>query len=309
MAIEPTPTNHSENKKSNRILIIIIIILSVFCAILLWQYFELRKQNSDKASEIEYITDDRAKIQEELEGMLSELDSMETDNDSIRMELDTRKAEIEELLEKSKNKDYAIYKLRKETKTLRTIMKGYVVVIDSLNTLNIGLRQENEEVRTTLSQERNRIQQLQKTKQELSGKVEIASRLQAQSITAFGVKVKRDLTGKEIDRASRTDKIRSCFTLSANKVAEAGEKFLYLRIIGPDGIILVDYEDVDPRFEFEGMRGVYSDKMSINYQNTAKEYCLDWARPNEDYEFQSGMYEIAIYAENYKIGSISLELK
>lgn len=309
MATEPNPVSSNENKKSNRILIIIIVILSVFCAILLWQYFELRKQSADKSSEIEYIADDRAKIQQELEDMLAEYDSLETDNDSIRMELDTRKAEIEDLLEKAKNKDYAIYKLRKETKTLRTIMKGYVVVIDSLNTLNIGLRQENEEVRTTLSKERGRIQELQKTKEELSGKVEIASQLEARNINAFGVKVKRDLTGKEINRASRTDKIRTCFMLSANAVAEAGEKYLYMRIIGPDGIILVDYEDVDPRFEFDGLRGVYSDKLQIIYQNTAKEYCLDWSRPNEEYEFQSGNYEISIFAENYKIGSVSLELK
>src|SRR5690606_6837606 len=129
-------------------------------------------------TEIEYIADDRAKIQHELENMLAEYDSLETDNDYIRMELNTRKAEIEDLLEKAKNKDYAIYKLRKETKTLRSIMKGYVVVIDSLNTLNIGLRQENEEVRTTLSKERGRIQELQKTKEELSGKVELASQLE-----------------------------------------------------------------------------------------------------------------------------------
>ena len=32
-----------------------------------------------------------------------------------------------------------IYKLKKETETLRTIMKGYIHTIDSLNTLNVTL--------------------------------------------------------------------------------------------------------------------------------------------------------------------------
>ena len=306
---EPTPSNNHENKKSNRILIIIIIILSIFCAVLLWQYFELRKINADKATEIEYIADDREQIQNELEDMLAEYDSLETDNDSIRMELNTRKAEIEELLDKVKDKDYAIYKLRKETTTLRTIMKGYVVVIDSLNTLNVGLREENKEVRTTLDQERVRLRELKKANEGLSGKVEVASKLKTAAINAFGVKVKRDLTGKEIDRARRTDKIRACFTILENAVAQPGSKNLYLRIIAPDGIILTDNEDVEPRFEYDGLTGAYSDKLTINYQNDEKEYCLDWEGPHEDYDFKSGKYEISIYAENYKIGQTTLELK
>lgn len=118
-----SPNKDNENKKSNRIFIIIIIILSVLCAVLLWKYFELRKLTADKSSEIEYISDDRERIQEELEGMLTEYDSLEIDNDSMRVELSQRREEVQELLDNVKNKDYTIHKLRKETNTLRTIMK------------------------------------------------------------------------------------------------------------------------------------------------------------------------------------------
>src|SRR5690606_9481940 len=116
----------------------------VLCAVLLWKYFELRKLSADKSTEIEYIADDREKIQTELEDMLAEYDSLEVDNDSMRVELSQRKEEIQELLDNVKNKDWTIYKLRKETGTLRTIMKSYVYTIDSLNTLNIVLTEENQ---------------------------------------------------------------------------------------------------------------------------------------------------------------------
>ena len=149
-------TEVSENekfKKQNKILIFIIILLSLALGITLWQFFELRKTNSQKGTEIEYLEDERGELLENLEDMLTELDSMETDNDSMKVELASKREEIEDLLSKVKDKDYAIYKLKKETKTLRTIMRGYVVTIDSINTLNVGLRKENTAVKQTLSRE------------------------------------------------------------------------------------------------------------------------------------------------------------
>lgn len=296
-------------KKQNKILIIIVILLSVALGVTLWQFFELRKTNSQKGTEIEFLEDERGELQSELENMLNEFDSLETDNDSMKVELASRREEIEDLLNKVKDKDYAIYKLKKETKTLRTIMRGYVVTIDSINTLNVGLRKENSEVKQTLSRERTRSKQLEKTNENLSSKVALASRLDISNATAFGVNVKRDMTGKETDRARRADKIRTCFTLDENRVAKAEKKKLYIRIFAPDGEVLAPGLGEEYKFEFNGLKGYYSDKLVVDYDNTAKEYCLDWAKPNEEYEMLAGEYVIFIYAEDYEMAKLSLELK
>ncbi|MEQ8910470.1 MAG: hypothetical protein RIC95_14835 [Vicingaceae bacterium] len=298
-----------QSKSVNRILIIIIVLLSIVLGITLWQYFELRKTVSQKGTEIELLADERGELQSELENMLSEFDSLETDNDSMKVELSQRKQEVEELLDKVKDKDFAIYKLRKETKTLRTIMKGYVVTIDSLNTLNVGLRKENQAVKSDLSKERSRSQKLQKTNENLSSKVALASRLDVKGVRVFGVKVKRDMTGKETDRARRTDKIRVCFTVDENKVAKAEKKDLYIRIISPDGTLLTPGMGDEYRFEFNGSKGYFSDKLTIDYNKSAKEVCLDWAKPFEDYEVLEGVYNIFMYAEDYEMGSTSYELR
>lgn len=298
-----------EDNNTNKILIVIIILLSIALGVTLWQFFDLRKENAQKGSEIELINDERGDLQEDLESMLNELDTMETTNDSMKVELSNKKAEIEGLLAKVKDKDYSIYKLKKETKTLRTIMRGYVVTIDSINTLNVGLRNENTEVRKTLSVERTKAKALQKTNENLSSTVELASRLDASNIKVFGVNVKRDMTGKETDRARRSDKIRMCFTLDENRVAKVEKKTLYLRIIAPDGLILSANDSQDSRFEFNGGKGYYSDKLEVAYDRNAKEYCLDWAKPNEEYEMLAGKYQLFIYAEDYEMGSVSYELK
>ena len=129
----PNQQTDSSNKV-NKVLVALVILLSLALGFTLWQFFELRKTSAQKGSEIEIMADERGELQNELEQMLNELDTMETSNDSMKVELSNRKNEIEGLLAKVKDKDFAIYKLKKETKTLRTIMRGYVVVIDSINT-------------------------------------------------------------------------------------------------------------------------------------------------------------------------------
>lgn len=309
MAETTTKTTDNKGQRTNRILIVIIILLSVALGITLWQYFDLRKTSAQQGSEIELMADERGELQNELEDMLNELDTMETSNDSMKVELSNRKAEIEDLLAKVKDKDYAIYKLKKETKTLRTIMRGYVVTIDSLNTLNVGLRNENQEVRNTLSQERSRAKELEKSNENLSSKVALASRLDVSGISVFGVHVKRDLTGKETDRARRADKLRICFTLDENRVAKVEKKTLYLRIIAPDGVILTDGDSEESRFETNGGKSYYSDKKEVNYDRNAKEYCMDWAKPNEDYEMLPGTYQLYLYAEDYEMAAVSYDLR
>ncbi|MBD99565.1 MAG: hypothetical protein CMO34_06955 [Verrucomicrobia bacterium] len=313
--MEKKDTQHSSAnqelrlKRTNKVLIAIIVLLSIVLGITFWQFFELRKDMSERGTEIELLNNERGELEEELTDMLNELDSMETDNDSMKMELSNRKNEIEELLAKVKDKDFAIYKLKKETTTLRTIMKGYVVTIDSLNTLNVGLRKENQEVKTTLNQERRRSKELVKSNENLSSKVALASRLDVADVEVFGVRVRRDMTGKETDRARKTDKIRVCFTLRENKVAKVEKKTLYLQIIAPDGQFLLSEDGEEGKFEFNGKNSYYTDKMVVSYDQSAQKLCLDWQKPDDNYVVLAGSYNIALFAEDYEMASTTHSLK
>lgn len=306
---ENTAENNSKLQKTNKFLVVVIVLLSIILGLTLWQYFDLRKTAAQKGNEIELLTDERGDLENELENMLAELDTMETSNDSMKVELSNRKEEIEDLLAKVKDKDYAIYKLKKETTTLRKIMRGYVVTIDSINTLNVGLRKENKKVLNTLSKERSRSKELEKTNENLSGKVALASRLKFSGISVYGVHVKKDLTGKETDRSRKADKLRICFTVEENAVAKIGKKELFLRIIAPNGVILTEGVSEESKFEYNGGKSYFSDKLVIDYDQNAKDYCMDWAKPDEDYEMLPGEYQLFLYAEDYEVGSVSYRLK
>ena len=86
-------------------------------------------------------------VKENLMAMLQEYDKIESSNEDMQDSIANQKQKISDLLleldnlNAQKKKDYGkIYKLQKESETLREIMKGYIHTIDSLNTLNIGLK-------------------------------------------------------------------------------------------------------------------------------------------------------------------------
>lgn len=302
-----TPQNNT-----NKILLIICILLLGVCIVETWFLLNQKKQ-------IEYITLEKADIEternsikQELNSMLEQYESLKTDNKEMQAQAEEQKAKIEELLkeaEKHKGDAWVIHKLRKETETLRTIMKGFVRTIDSLNVLNQTLTEEKAQVTTQLKHQQTKNEELSKHNEDLNQKVTVASQLKAMGMRAFGVKVKGDNTGKELDKAKRIDKVRCCFKLAENKITPSGKKWVYLRILAPDGKVLADKSDDSNMFEFNGVKGLFSSKKQIDYQNQELELCLDWAAPNDKYEFAVGEYIIEIYADGTDIGRTKLTLK
>ncbi|GIV40865.1 MAG: hypothetical protein KatS3mg034_0175 [Vicingaceae bacterium] len=314
---EKNPGNSNQDsknvKKSGQPVWLILALLFAGLAIVeAWFLFNQNKQIQVVVSENVDLTREKEEVEAELKEMLQQYENLKTDNAQMQAQLEEQKQKIEELLkqaEKHKNDAYIIAKLKKETETLRRIMQGYVRTIDSLNTVNKKLKEEKEMVSQALEQEKSKSQMLEKTKEELSQKVTVASYLKAVNIKAFGVKVKNDNTGKELNRAKRIDKIRVCFTIAENKVTEPGTKYLYLRILTPDGKVLPYQNDESNLFTFNGVKGIFSDRKSINYQNEETEACLDWAKPNDDYEFLPGEYVLEIYCDGVDIGRTKLTLK
>jgi len=171
--VQDKPTGN----KNNKFMMVIIILLLGFCGYLIWQNLELKKA-IDKG-EVAYteVSTERDQVQAELEEMLKKYEDLETDNQELSAELAAEKAKIEELIKKAKGKDWTIYQLKKETETLRKIMKGYVVQIDSLNQLNNKLTDENKTVKNQLSNEQQKAQELNEKNEDINTLVNVASTL------------------------------------------------------------------------------------------------------------------------------------
>ena len=297
-----------KNKKgnSNNLLVALVILLILFCGYLIWKNISLQKSVSTTKIAHNEVVDERDEVKFELEGMLAQYEEMEANNITLSEELAAEKEKIETLLKQVKGKNWTIYKLKQETETLRTIMKGYIVHIDSLNQVNGRLEKENRVVKTRLSSEKSKSEGLTKKNEDLEDLVMVASYLKTSNIASYGVKIKSNNTGRATDKAKRVGKIRTEFTLLKNAIALPGKKWIYVRILTPDGTVLSEKTDDSNKFDFNGVRGLYSSKKQIDYKNQELSLTIDWKKIAD---FPIGEYNVEIYADGVDIGKTKFFLK
>ncbi len=296
----------SGNSKLMLILVILLFISNGFTAYLFitehQEKVEIVTQNTD-------LTVEKDNLTLELENMLAQYDSVQTDNEEYRAERAEQRAKIEEMLaeaEKHKNDAWVIHELKKETGTLRKIMKDYIVTIDSLNTVNQNLVVAKKQVETQLDDQKVENQELNKTNEQLSKKVKLGSKLRVVDLASSAQRMKSGTVSRETNRAKRVDNVKTCFTIDKNEVSKPGKKWIYLRIISPNGEVLALDQTESYMFTYDGKEGLYSRKEEVMYDNDELDMCLYW---DVKEELTEGKYIVEVYAEDYFMGTTQFELK
>lgn len=275
---------------------IVIIILAVVLAALSMLYFNIHRQQQ---RDYELLRIDRDSIQSDLGHLIEEYDNLQISNDTMALKLEEANKLMEELKRERSWNLAKIKQYEKEVGTLRSVMKGYLRQIDSLNQLNKKLIDENVGYRKTISSITLRAEVAEEKAAELNNIVRQGSVLRARDISLVALNER----GKEITRVKNAARLRADFVLSANELANPGERTIYLRIISPDGYPL-STESV-PTFEFEGERVTYSAARDVDYQNEDLGVGIYYAGRG----FTAGRYAVQIYCDGYLIGSSEIALK
>ncbi len=302
--------NQEEKKSTNKVLIILLVLLLIGNATFGWLWWKEKHRGDVIVVEKEQIVIERNNIKSELLSLQDQYATLQTSDKALQEELDEKRAEISKLLEQAeKHKDdaYVIAKLKKETETLRKIMKHYVVQLDSLNTLNRTILAEKDKVNEDLTNEKGRAEQLTKDKDALQNTVNLGSVLEAENPKATGIKFKSGGT-KEVltNKASRVERIKVSFTLGENRIAKQGVKPVYVRITTPDGKELTKSDDESNLINFNGSRGFYAGKEEINYKNERVNVDVFCSGPSE---FIPGKYLIDIICDEVIVGQTNITLK
>jgi Tfp pilus assembly protein PilN len=284
-------------KKSTPVgMIVTSIILGVALVFLIFMYFE--KKN--KMIEMETaLTQEKDSLANELRHMVVAFDTLKTNNDTLKAGMEKQKNKIVQLLSINASNVRLIKSYKNEIKTMRDIMKSYIVQIDSLNTRNKLLTSENTEIKQQITQVRNTNTELSKVKEELSTKVEVASIIQAKNIVAVSLNKKR----KETTRINLLDKLRICFTLRENPLAKPGQKDVYMRVIRPDSLVVTS--SPDNLFDYKGNKIIYSANRQVDYMNQDIEVCIFMDNKGD---FIIGNYSVELYLEDNIIGRTNFML-
>jgi len=298
---QTTPNIPAEPKRKKPIgLIILLIVLLIVAAVLTYFYINIRKDAIKQAEENIRLEFKKDSMEIELQGMIVEYDSMKTENDSINVLLEVQQNYIRNLLRRESSNKQKIKDYQAEMKTLREIMRSFVIQIDSLNTKNKILTAENIEIKSQLKQTKMEQEKLKEEKEELNTKVEMASVLSARDIVAIPL----NKNSKERNRARSIEKIRTCFTIRENPIVPAGPKIVYLRIYRPDEFLMTP--SADNIFETEEGSLIYSAKRELQYENMDIEICIFYDKTEE---FVEGTYKVELYTEGDKIGETTFTLK
>ena len=150
-------------KKLN-ILLYILIALLLAAAVtmgILWN--DSQKKNTEM---LELFAIEKEELESEYSTFATQYDELKIriTNDSLQQKLEEEKLRTQLLLEELKHTkatDAAeITRLKKELKTVRAVLRTYVIQIDSLNRLNEALTTENKEVQKKYSEATRQINTL-----------------------------------------------------------------------------------------------------------------------------------------------------
>ena len=279
---------------------IIIVILAIVLAALTSIYF-LQVGNFRDAREILEVQRDT--LVSRLSTMMADFDVLKTENDTINANLDIERHRADSLFTRLKQeRNWSAAKIRqyeKELGTLRVVMKGYIRQIDSLNTLNQSLVQENIQYRKEASTLLLRAQTAEEQAEELSSKVRRGSMILARNITLKAL----NKSDREVTRASRAERLRTDFVLTANELATPGNREVYIRIVGPDGYLLAN--STNHVFEVDGERLTYSASRTVDYQNQDLSVSVYYNGQG----IVKGKYSVSVYLDGRQIGSNEIILK
>lgn len=254
------------------------------------------------------IEEERRALEAEYANLAFEYDQFEgskmyINNDTLIKQLENEKLKVQRLLEELRTTKASnaqrINELKKELSTLRSVMKGYLIQIDSLNSLNQKLEKENKIVNTKYQEAAKTASLLQKDKEELTHQVSLASKLDAVAISVKTLN-KRE---KETSKIDRIENIQINFLIAKNITAKPGERYVYIRIVKPDNDVLV--KNIDNVFNYEDSEINYSMKKLIAYDS--EETAVDMYWKVEEF-LTPGTYKVEIFADGDLIGKKSFSL-
>ena len=319
-----TKMEDTSKKNSSFLYLVIILILMSLIAFLSYKWSNKKtelnnctNQNLVLQSEIkglnsmmeDYVGNISTDLKQDFKTMLLTYDALIAKDKSQESRINKQKSEIQSLLNQlNSNKKLSaseLYKFKKENETLREIMKSYVVQIDSLNTLNIGLNTELEVKKTELITTSTERDEFKKVAEEKTALVKKGSKLQAYNFLSEALRMKINNITEITDKAKKAVQFRSSFTISENSLANAGKKSIYLQIIGPSGEVM--QSKINNTIETENGTLIYSDKKEIDYQNQAVDLTIYYNLKGG--EAVKGNYKIKIFCDGSMIGSDGFSLK
>jgi FtsZ-binding cell division protein ZapB len=262
------------------------------------------KQQLDK------MLDETETLLLEYKGKNTQLDSIiDVKNDEIAIKV----AQIRKMLSQGNITKAQLEDAKTEMSKLRAKIASATHMIDSLSKENMDLKianstltDENSTVKEEVETQKSINSSLTDQNKKLGEKVKVASRLKATNIKTEGIMIKGSKE-KEKSRLSKIDRVKVQFNIDKNEIADAGQKLVYLRLIGPNGSTVANQNAGSGTFDVAGESILYTSKASVNFNNIEGSFVVIYF--DKIPGMSTGNYRALLYCDEWMIGEGSLKLK
>ena len=285
--------------KNNKLIVLLFVVVAVLVFSLIYQKKTMEHQMDLKIQFIEQ----KNILRDELDDLIDEHDDLLEEYGDLNEQLFQKDSLIQQQIAEIRNlirTKNDLKEARLKIENLKRIAQNYVKDIDSLYNVTERLSSEKDSVIRVNKDINWKNYKLNKTNIKLSEKVNMGSTLKIKDITVEPFRYRG--TGKEVSTrsAAKTQTLRTCFYISANLIAEAGEKEVLLQFVNPENNILCSSDTIISN------NVLFSARTTVDYKNQQLFVCLDWQRYVPLVE---GNYIVKIYIDNVFTSETDFKLR
>lgn len=295
--LERQETEKKSNGGLKTTTIVLASVAAVLACILVYVWIS-------KSSLVNDLNEEKSDLTAQIEALQSDYEGLSSDYDTINAQLDSSREEIAQLVERVRKTEATnrskIRQYEKELGTLRSIMRGYIGQIDSLNTLNHKLTVEAASARKEAAASKRRASELSQQVENLEGKVSIGSVLKARGLRVEAY----NAAGKVTDRSGKVVRLLATLTIVENELAPRGPVRVYIRIKDPNGNLITDGKGTTFTLGEDTVEATAS--REVDYQGAEVELGI---YVNNVPSYTKGIYSVEAFIEPSAVGSTELMLR
>lgn len=305
---------NNQNGGNKKLLIGLLVLLLGTNAGTLYMYLKTNSEKTDVTTQKVALESDFKNLTDTLDAKLAELDEFKGKNAEQDSMISTMQAEIEKqkqtisgLFAKGKLNSKELAKAKEMIAQYEASIADMKKQIEQLTAEKEQLTNQNQQLTTDLTAEKATTTQLTEVNKGLSKKVELGSLLQLRNVTVEAIKKKG--SGKEVtvNRVKALESLRISFETGDNKVLDAGNVSLFVRIINPKGetISVADQGSGNLKLAESGEDVQYTKKADIDWSQSNKKVVVYWSQNITT----PGVYKVEVYQSGYAVGLGQVELK
>ncbi|MDO5607740.1 MAG: hypothetical protein Q4G08_04700 [Capnocytophaga sp.] len=296
------PDNNSKKGGAgSKALIALLAIATAGLGVFAFSLYNEKKKNTEE------LTRQKDQMITELNALKSDYDKAVDDNTAVNNELVDARNRIDLYIDSLKNMKAnvsSLWKYRNQVQVLTKERERLLAINDSLMNSNRYLTRERDSISSALTEISSYKDSLVQQNTKLQKVVETGSALQLTKLEIEAVKERNNGKLVNTTRAKATDKIRVCFTVAANSLAQAGNKYFYVQLISPNGVTLGENNTTSS----ESTTINYSAVSNFIFENKSVDVCEFVNKGGSD--FEKGTYKVRMYNDKLNfVGESDFVLK